>query len=265
MRRAACFCFLFLLVHVFMSLHSQGQASLIEIKGTVYDITQRNALEGVTVMATNGRGTQTDSMGHYSILARLSDSVFFSYQNKVTGKYPVASIADPQQFSMALHVHTHQLPMVTVYAKRYQDDSAAFREAYGKYMNYSKPNPLSSVNVANGGVGMDPNEIINMFRFKRNRQLAALSARLVEEEQSKYVDFRYNRKFVRKVTGLDGISLDRFMYKYRPPYDFVRIVNDLELGYYIQQCYKKEIGQLPAGVEIYLLGIDPLEREYRRN
>jgi hypothetical protein len=54
------------------------------------------------------------------------------------------------------------------------------------------------------------------------------------------------------------------MYKYRPPYDFVAIVNDLELGYYIQQCYKKERGLLPPGVDIYLLGVDPLEKEIGR-
>jgi hypothetical protein len=112
---------------------------------------------------------------------------------------------------------------------------------------------------------MDPNEIINMFRFKRNRQLAALQARLIQEEQDKYVDFRFNRKFVKKVTNLADQALVKFMYKYRPPYDFVAIVNDLELGYYIQQCYKKEMGQLPPGVDIYLLGIDPLEKEAGRN
>jgi hypothetical protein len=118
--------------------------------------------------------------------------------------------------------------------------------------------------VANGGVGMDPNEIINMFRFKRNRQLTSLRNRLLADEQEKYVDFRFNKSFVKRVTGLSDAEIKKFMFKYRPPYDFLVIVNELELGYYIQQCYKKEMGLLPKGVEIYLLGVQPIEREARQ-
>jgi hypothetical protein len=247
------------------SLPAFAQSNMIEVKGMVFDITQKVPLDGVTVMATNGKGTMTDSMGRYSIWVRETDSVFFSYQNRVSGKYPVLGMQDPRQFSMALHVYTNQLPPVTIYGKNYRTDSLANRAAYAKYFNWSKPNPLKSVNVGGGGAGMDPNEIINLFRFKRNRQLGALQARLVKEEQDKYVDFRYNRKFVKTVTNMSDESLSSFMFKYRPPYDFVMLVNDLELGYYIQQCYKKETGELPSGVEIYLLGIDPLSRENRKN
>lgn len=248
-----------------LGIAAYAQGDLIEVKGVVYDITQRVPLDGVSVMGTNGRGTITDSLGRYTLWLRETDSVYFSYQNRVSGKYPVATMQDPRQFSMALHVHTHQLPPVTIYGRNYRTDSMANRAAYAKYFNWSRPNPLNSVNVANGGAGMDPNEIINLFRFKRNRQLAALQARLIQEEQDKYVDFRFNKKFVKKVTNMSDPALSKFMYKYRPPYDFVTIVNDLELGYYIQQCYKKETGQLPAGVDIYLLGIDPLEKEAGRN
>jgi hypothetical protein len=91
---------------------------LMEIKGTVYDISRRNPMESVTVMATNGQATMTDTLGHYKILVRITDSVFFSYQNKVTGKYPVASMQDPNQFNMALHVQTNNLPPVTVYDQK---------------------------------------------------------------------------------------------------------------------------------------------------
>jgi hypothetical protein len=247
-----------------ISMPALAQSNQIEVKGVVFDITQKVPLDGVTVMATNGKGTMTDSLGRYSIWVRETDSVFFSYQNRVSGKYPVLGMQDPRQFSMALHVYTNQLPPVTIYGKNYRTDSLANRSAYAKYFNWSK-NPFNSINVGGGTVGMDPNEIINLFRFKRNRQLAALQARLIKEEQDKYVDFRFNRKFVKTVTNLADESLAAFMYKYRPPYDFVMLVNDLELGYYIQQCYKKETGQLPKGVEIFLLGIDPLYKENRSN
>lgn len=239
------FCFLF-------QQTSFGQN--IEVKGVIYDISQKTPLEAVTVMATNGAGTMTDEFGRYKIWVRPTDSISFSYQGKGTAKYPVLKMEDYTQFNMALHVYVHALPNVIVRPPNYRQDSIQNRMDYGKYFNFSKPNPLKSINVGPTGVGMDPNEIINMFRFKRNRSLASLQRRLVAEEEDKYVDFRYSAKFVTDLTGLTGEELKYFMRKYRPPYDFVVITNSLELGYYIQQCYKKERGLLPPGVPIYDLG-----------
>ena len=229
-------------------------AQLIEVKGVILDISQRTPLEGVTVMATNGSGTYTNEFGRYSIWVNPSDSVYFSYQGKETAKYPVLKMEDYTQFSMALHVSVFSLPNVVVRPPNYRTDSAQNRMDYAKYFAYRKPNPISSINVGPTGVGMDPNEIINMFRFKRNRQLASLQRRLIAEEEDKYIEFRYNKKFITEITGLKGEELTVFMKKYRPPYDFVAITNQLELGYYIQQCYKMEKGLLPPGIPLYNLG-----------
>ena len=40
----------------------------VQLKGTVYDISQRIPLEGVSVLSASGRGTATDSNGHYTLL-----------------------------------------------------------------------------------------------------------------------------------------------------------------------------------------------------
>ncbi len=248
-----------------MLLHSvSAQQNEIEVKGITFDQSGRVPLEGVIVQATNGRGTVSDSLGKYSIWARPTDSVYFSYQGRVTGKYPVATMEDPKQFSMALHVRTHQLPPVTIFGRNYMRDSLENRMVYAKYFDWRKENPLNSINMSNGSVGMDPNAIINLFRFRRNRQLTALRERLVGEEQEKYISNRYSRKLVGEITGLKDERLTHFMEKYRPPYEFVAVVNDLELAYYVDQCFKAETGNLPPGTSIYLLGVDPLEYENRR-
>lgn len=231
-----------------------GNAQDVEVKGIIYDFSQKNPLEAVSVMSTRGTGTITDVYGRYSIWVRATDSLFFSYQGRETGKYPILKMEDARQFNMALHVQVYALPNVIVRPPNYQMDSLMNRMDYAKYFDYRKPNPLKNINVGPTGVGMDPNEIINMFRFKRNRSLASLQRRLVTEEQDKYIDFRFNKKFVNKLTGMQGEDLAFFMRKYRPPYDFVAITNQLEFGYYIQQCYKKEKGILPANVPLYDLG-----------
>lgn len=242
---------------VLVLLPAQAGAQSWELKGTVYDISQRKPLEAVTVLSTSGKGTLTDSLGHYRIRVTEKDSIYFSYQNRVTTKYPVAKFEDITQFNTALHVRTYSLPMVTIMPRDYRIDSLRNRREYEKYFGWEKPNPLNSINIGPTAVGMDPNVIINMFRFKRNRQLASLQQRLLQDEQDRYIDYRFSKKYVKELTHLEGDALNAFMKKYRPPYDFVLLTNDIELGYYIQQSYRKENGQLPSDVLIYQLGTIP--------
>jgi len=69
--------------------------------------------------------------------------------------------------------------------------------------------------------------------------MLSFQERLVQQEHDKYVDHRYTKYLVKKLTKLDGKELDDFMSYYRPPYELMLALNDLELGYYIEQCYKE--------------------------
>ena len=160
-------------------------------------------------------------------------------------KYSVDTITHPQNFDIALYVDVRWLPEVRVQTRDYKLDSIENRQTYAKAFNYKKPglafsqSPTSSSYVP-GSVtaGLDLDEIINAFRFKRNRQMVAFQQRLVQDEEDKYIDHRYSKYFVRKLTKLDSKELDDFMNFYRPNYYEVQAMNDLELGYYIEQCYK---------------------------
>ena len=212
----------------------------MQIKGTVYDVSQKIPLEGVSVLSASGRGTSTDSNGHYVLNLADKDSIFFSYFGKPTKPVAVKDIQYPWDFNMSLHVSSGLLPTVIVRPKSYRLDSMQNRADYARIFNFQKPNPLTTVNTGAGGVvGMDPNEIINMFRFKRNRRIQAFQTRLMQQEQDKYVDYRYNRKIVKKLTGFEGDVLDKFMKRYRPDYYFVQSCNDLELYQYIWQAGKQ--------------------------
>jgi len=212
----------------------------IQVKGTIYDVTQKIPLEGVSVMSTSGRGTSTDSNGHYSIMLPDKDSIFFSYLGKPTKPISVKDISSPWEFNMSLRVTSGLLPTVFVRPKSYKLDSMQNRADYAKIFNFQKPNPFKTINTGAGGVvGMDPNEIINLFRFKRNRQMASLQKRVLQQEQDKYIDHRYNKAIVKKLTGLQGSLLDSFMVKYRPDYYFVQARNDLELYQYIWEAGKQ--------------------------
>lgn len=161
-------------------------------------------------------------------------------------KYPVDTITHPQDFDIALYVDVRWLPEVRVQTKDYILDSIENRQTYTKAFNYRKPSLRFSQNTPTaqsyvpGSVtaGLDLDEIINAFRFKRNRQMLSFQQRLLQDEQDKYIDHRYSKYFVKKLTGLDGKELESFMNFYRPAYEDLLLMNDLELGYYIEQCYK---------------------------
>jgi len=123
-------------------------------------------------------------------------------------------------------------------------DSIQNRIDYAKYFNYRAPGiRLSGGQQLFGSsgltVGFDLDEIINMFRVKRNRNLQFLQKRLLSQEQEKYVGYRFTKRFVIKLTHLEGEELDRFMNFCRPSYEVLGLLNDLELGFYIQKKFEE--------------------------
>lgn len=204
----------------------------------MYDITQKQTLEAVSVMSTSGGGTITDRNGQYSILVGEKDSIWFSYLGKETPKVPVSSIQNTQNFETALHVNIEDLKKVYVMPRDYKRDSIQNREDYAKAFNFRKPNLESLTSVGpNGGVGLDINEFIRMFQFRRNRRMLNFQERLLKEETEKYIDHRFSRPLIVKITGLRGAELDTFIKWYRPQLEFVETATDYELQSYIKRCY----------------------------
>ena len=217
----------------------------------MYDITARRPLEAVAVLTSSGRGTVTDSVGRYSLTVMKKDSLWFSLIGKTTMKYPVDTITNTMGFDVMIHIKATQLPEVKVRNSYYKFDSTQNRNDYAKIFNFRKPglrlsNNTSTFNPGTVTVGFDLNEIVNMFRFKRNRQILALQRRLLQQEQDKYIDHRMSKLFVRKITKLHDPELGIFMQRYKPEYEWLQTLNDLELGYYIEQCFKAYKNKLPA-------------------
>lgn len=218
-------------------------AQQVTISGTVYDLSARRPLEAVGVISSSGRGTITDSMGRYSITVSSRDSIWFSLIGKTTMKYPVDTISNIENFNVMLHLRAFDLPDVTVRNSYYRFDSIQNRRDNAKAFDFRKPTLRLSSNptYSPGGltVGFDINEIINMFRFKRTASLLNLQRRLLMQEQDKYVDSRFTKPFVRKITKLTSPDLDSFMVRYRPEYETLLRLNDLELGYMIGKNYEQ--------------------------
>jgi hypothetical protein len=223
-----------------------ASAQTISVSGVVYDISGRRPIESVVVNSSYGKAI-TDSIGRYTINAKPKDSLWFSLFGKNSQKFPIDTVTDPRNFNVMIHVAGYDLPEVKVRNSYYRLDSIQNRLDYAKYFNYQAPTLKLSNNQQLFGpagltVGLDLDEIINMFRFHRNRNLQYLQNRLVSQEHDKYIDYRFTKRFVQKLTHLEGDNLVKFMTYARPSYELLGVLNELELGLYIErkfQDYKK--------------------------
>lgn len=201
-----------------------GVSGQVQIHGTVYERSARYGMSGVSVRSTSGAGTITDSMGHYSIKLPASDSISFSYQGKATQKFPVKDIPFNRPFDMSLHVDIKILQTVEIKQNSYRVDSMLNREEYRKIFDYS-PEYIAS---GNGGVGVNLNALFSMRKIKR---MEAFREKLEGIERDKYIDHRFNKSLVKKITGLQPPALDTFMVEYRPSYEMLQSF-ETEYQYY---------------------------------
>lgn len=211
----------------------------VRISGTVFEMNKTFPLASVSVLTNTGRGTVTDSSGHYSIVVSENDSIYFSYLGRPTPKYAVSSINALNQFDIALHVNVTTLREIRVMPRDYRIDSLQNRQDYAKVFDYKKPGlGLSTASPASGnfGVGLDLDQLINVFRFRKNRSMAAFQERLEREEQDKYVAYRFSRAKIIKITGITGPDLDTFVRYYSPPYEAVAVASEYELLDYMKKA-----------------------------
>ena len=235
-----------LLLYIIVLLLVKTGSAQIQLSGTVYDSTKHNLVMGVQVICTCGTMSFTDSAGNYTIYVGEKDSIFFFFSNKPTQKFAIATIKDYSQFDISISMHVpgryKQLKEIIVYGKNRRQDSIENRLQYDKVFNRDKGGVrFSGSNPEAGmGAGLDLDALINVFRFRRNKSMAVFQQRLIKEEQDRYIDYRFNKSIVQRLTKLkEGPLLDEFMILYRPEYELLTQIMDIELYLYIQGMAKR--------------------------
>jgi len=239
----------FVIAVALLCTENPALAQYYKIRGTVYDSSMSYPMESVSVLTTSGKGTFTNADGHYEIEVMEKDSIWFSYLNKPTVKFSVLKISNPMAFDISLQVNVPVLKEVKIRLKNYKQDSTQNRLDYAKIFNYQKPKLKPTISNYGAGVGFDLDEIINMFRFKRNRNLASFQKRLLLDEQDKFIDHRFNKALVRRLTQLDGNVLDSFMRVYRPSYMFTQFSGDYDFQQFIRFSFTRfKMGLPPLSI-----------------
>lgn len=220
----------------------------MNVKGQVLDSTGMYPIHMVSVLSSRGSGTLTDSNGYYSILLNEADSIWFSYLNKPTKRFVVKDIKTPYAFNIAIQTFIPILPEVKTRNRNYRQDSLQNREDYAKIFNYSKPGV--SIVSGNGTVGVGLEDLINSFRFKKNKRTLAFQDRLITQEQEGFVKYRFSKLLVRRITQeTDDTELNKFMLMYQPSYLFTVRADDYNFHKYVKDSWARyKRGYKPTGI-----------------
>jgi len=66
-----------------------------------------------------------------------------------------------------------------------------------------------------------------------------LQERLEDQEKDNYVNYRFNSLLIKRMTGLDGVMLEKYKKLYRPTYQFVTSAPILDFYQYIINTSKQ--------------------------
>ena len=228
---------IFFLLLLFAAGETRAQ---YKVKGYVLDSSRTLPIEAVSVQSTGGKVTSTDTTGRYVIDVAEKDSIWFSYLGKSTPKYPVLKIADVNQFDIALRLKANVLREVRIRNRSYKEDSVQNRKDYAKAFDFRRPSFGSMTSVTSSGVGFDVGEIIRLFQFRKNRNAEKFRERLEQQERDKFVDHRFSKALVKRLTGItaDEEPTD-FMSKYRPTYEFTAGTSDYDFQFFIKIAYEE--------------------------
>jgi hypothetical protein len=243
-----------LCIFVLTSLHSFSQEKKL-LHGIITTTSVAVAASGVLVTTTSGQQTTTDSLGKFTIPASYMDTLFFYIGTIKSSPFPAAEITDWNNFELPIRdlqksiAQANYIPKtlrfsdgttlesVTVTTRDFHKDSLENRQAYGSTFGYSNPkfNPLSPISSMAG-----------ILNFKKKKTMKRMQRHLLFEEQQGYIDSRFNKSVIVNNIGrkVDINLVDGYMKKYRPTYDQMEYMENLDLLMYIRKTfdqYEKDV------------------------
>lgn len=219
---------------LFLLLPATGLAQQT-VSGKVRLFSSNEILSGVNV-SNRGLGEHniSDLGGNYRIAARMGDTLILSSAGYLTDTILVNAdmlAAGGDGYTIFLHEKVVALPSVEISKNSYQVDSLERREEYAWLLNKLHPVKLWNEKREGDGPGLSFSPL--GYYSKEEVRKRKLKKRLKEEEEDYYIDYKFPRTKVAQLTGLRGDSLQQFMIRYRPTYQWCRAANSMDVLLYI--------------------------------
>ena len=209
------------------------------LTGKVYKQNSKETLLSVSIHnITEQRYDLSEEDGTYRIQAAPGDHIAFSSVGYRADTLTVTASLLTADCPIYLDIRPQELQAVRVgQYSNYQLDSMDRRKEYAWVYDHEKTEHIAKDRQGADGVGIT----MNIFRNTSTaaKQRIHLAKRLEKEEEDYYVDSRYNKDYVAKITRLKGDSLKEFMRRYRPSYDYCRKAANVDILVYISDSYKQ--------------------------
>jgi hypothetical protein len=209
------------------------------LTGKVYKKNSTEFLVSVSIHnITEQRYDLSEEDGSYKIQAMPGDHISFSSVGYRADTITVTASLLTAACPIYLDIRPQELQAVRVGEfTNYQLDSMDRRKEYAWIYDHENTPHVARDRQGADGVGVT----MNIFRNTSSaaKQRIHLGKRLEKEEEDYYVDSRYNKDYVAKITHLKGDSLKQFMQRYRPSYDYCRKAATVDILVYISDSYKQ--------------------------
>jgi hypothetical protein len=216
-------------------LHVDAQQFLT---GKIYKANSTEHLQSVSIHnITQQRYDLSEEDGSYHIQATPGDHISFSSVGYVADTVTVNASILTAAYPVYLEIRAQTLKAVRVGEfSNYQLDSMDRRKEYAWVYDHENTPHMAKDRQGADGVGVT----LNIFRNTSTaaKQRIKLSKRLEKEEEDYFVDSRYNKDYVAKITKLKGDSLGDFIRRFRPSYDYCRKAAPVDILVYISDSYK---------------------------
>jgi hypothetical protein len=230
--------FILFVTFVLPGINAFGQ----KVSGLVLDKTNKKPVVNALIQAKNS-ATRTNSLGQFEIdIAYPGDSL------KITaiGYKTIVVSADKTGIFLTIQLEPKvtQLNEVTIHGTRdFKQDSLANRDAFAKQFNYKAPTVMDAFT---GNSDRQPGELISINPLiliaaltKKSSPEYILQQKLLSDEHEHYIDERFNKGIVSRVTILKGDTLSEFLTRYRPTFVFTQKATVYDMEIYIKACFKK--------------------------
>ena len=209
------------------------------LTGKVFKKNSAEVLQSVSIHnITEQRYDLSEEDGSYRIQAVPGDHIAFSSVGYKADTITVTASLLTADCPISLDVRAQTLQAVRVGEfSNYQLDSMDRRKEYEWVYDHDNSPKVARDRQGSDGVGVT----FNVFRNSSSaaKQRISLKKRLEKEEEDYYVDSRYNKDYVTKITHLKGDSLKEFMQRYRPSYEYCRKAANVDILIYINDSYKQ--------------------------
>lgn len=220
-----------------IALSAKGFSQVRTVSGIVFDKINKDRIASVNVRnTTTGKSVYNNLKGEFTIEAREGDQLIFSRQDFHPDTITIQNLTP---LAIYLAPTAIQLKQVTVHDTLQSPEKrlAATKRDYSKIYGSAAYSDLLT-SPANGGAGISIDALWNSIS-KSGHNAERLRQTIENEYKQNVIDYRFNRTFVGKITGLKDEHLTQFMQRYRPSYYMTATASDYEFIASIKANYKR--------------------------